>query len=290
MKALIVTADDFGNSIPINEAVESGHRDGVLTAASLMVAGPAFDDAVDRARRLPRLGVGLHLTLVDAKPVLPAHEIPDLVGPDGRFNSDATRQGIALFFSPARRRQARAEIRAQFEKFQSTGLPLDHVNGHQHFHMHPVVVSELVQLLPKFGSPPVRLPLEPFAPSYAAIMEGKMRRYASAVFYASQTWWLRRKMKSIGIIQNDAVFGINDTGNMDADRIVRYLKCLPHGTSELYLHPATRRWSGPENLPAHYRMEAEFAALIDPRVRTTLNELKITPTTFQSAFPASAAA
>ena len=100
MKRLIVTADDFGLSNPVNEAVELAHTRGILTAASLMVTAPAAADAVTRARRLPELGVGLHLVFVDGIPALPPTQIPDLVGKDGRFHRDPTRFGVRLFFSP----------------------------------------------------------------------------------------------------------------------------------------------------------------------------------------------
>lgn len=284
MKSLIVTADDFGNSLPINEAVEIGHTKGALSAASLMVGGPAFDDAVERARRMPRLGVGLHLTLVDGRPVLPIEKVSGLIGSDGRFSIDAVKQGVALFFSPAMRQQARAEIRAQFERFRSTGLKLDHVNGHQHFHMHPVVVSELAKLLPQYGRPPVRLPFEPYAPSYRAVSQKAFQRRFNEYFYASQTWWLRRCMRATGVPLNARAFGINDTGNMTADHVLRYLESVPEGSvSELYMHPATRRWPGPDNLPDHYKPMEEFAALCDARVLARLKELAITPQSYSAA-------
>src|SRR6185312_16149728 len=76
MKRLIVTADDFGASVAVNEAVEQAHRRGILTCASLMVAGEAAADAVVRARAMPKLGAGLHLVLVDGRPVLPPETVP----------------------------------------------------------------------------------------------------------------------------------------------------------------------------------------------------------------------
>ena len=109
MKALIVTADDFGVSLPVNEAVETAHTKGILSAASLMTGAPAFEDAVARARRLPSLGVGIHLTMVDGRPVLPPDQVPGLVGTDGRFLNDPVRFGMALYFSPSLRRQVEAE-------------------------------------------------------------------------------------------------------------------------------------------------------------------------------------
>src|SRR5262249_58180879 len=108
----------------MNEAVEQGHRSGVLSAASLMVGAPAVTDAVERARRLPSLGVGLHLTLVDGYPVLPPRQIPDLVGADGRFSRHVVRFGIALFFLPKIQRQVEAGIETQFPPSPPPPLPL----------------------------------------------------------------------------------------------------------------------------------------------------------------------
>src|SRR5262249_25034335 len=98
VKQLVITADDFGAAPEVNEAVEIAHRDGILTATSLMVSAPAADDAVARARRLPFLRVGLHLVLVEGRPALPASEIPDLVAGDGTFRTDMARAGAAMFF------------------------------------------------------------------------------------------------------------------------------------------------------------------------------------------------
>src|SRR5579862_4857803 len=128
-KRLIVTADDFGLAVPVNEAVELGHSQGILTSASLMVTAPAAADAVERAHRLTTLGVGLHLVLMDGRPALPPEQIPDLVGTDGRFASDPIRLGARIYLSGRAQQQAEAEIRAQLTAFHRTGLTLDHVDG-----------------------------------------------------------------------------------------------------------------------------------------------------------------
>ena len=86
-RRLIVTVDDFGLAIPVNEAVERGHREGIVTAASLMVAEDAAADAVARANANPTLAVGLHVVVVAGRPLLPPERIPDLVGRDGLFNA-----------------------------------------------------------------------------------------------------------------------------------------------------------------------------------------------------------
>ncbi|HZB90196.1 MAG TPA: hopanoid biosynthesis-associated protein HpnK, partial [Stellaceae bacterium] len=139
----MVCADDFGLDEAVNAAVERASREGILTCASLMVGAPASADAVARARRLPRLGVGLHLNLVEGAPVLPPETVPDILDSSGRFDENLARAGWRFFFGRRARRQLAAEIHAQFAAFRATGLALDHVNAHRHMHLHPTV-AELI--------------------------------------------------------------------------------------------------------------------------------------------------
>ena len=104
-----------------------------------MVAGAAAADAVDRARRLPGLRVGLHLVVIEGSAVLAPSAIPDLVDLAGQFPSDQAGLGVRYFFRPQVRRQLRAEIAAQYAAFAKTGLTLDHANAHKHMHLHPTV-------------------------------------------------------------------------------------------------------------------------------------------------------
>jgi chitin disaccharide deacetylase len=158
---LIVTADDFGIHEAVDEAVGEASRAGVLTAASLMVGAPAAQDAVQRARELPQLRVGLHLVLADGFAVLPRERIPDLVDSDGRFGNGMWLDGVRYFALPVLRRQLEAEIRAQFAAFARTGLVLDHVNAHKHFHLHPTLLRMILRVGREFGMSAVRVPREP---------------------------------------------------------------------------------------------------------------------------------
>jgi hopanoid biosynthesis associated protein HpnK len=259
LKRLIVTADDFGLTIPVNEAVEEGHRRGILTAASLMVTGEAAADAVARAKRLPRLGVGLHLVLVDGVPVLPPEQIPALVGRDGRFSTNVLAQGVRIFCLPSARRQLAAEIRAQLEAFRATGLALDHVNAHHHFHLHPTIQQELLRLAGEFGIRAVRLPLEPPLKDRPRGLGGIME--------ARHAHRLKRRLDAAGIRRNDWIFGLADTGAMTGPRVRRYLEDLPEGVSEIYFHPATAR---PSVWPESYRCRDEAAALTDPEAAAVI--------------------
>lgn len=242
MKQLIVTADDFGAAREVNEAVEIAHRDGILTAASLMVAGPAAADAVAVAKRNPGLCVGLHLTLVQDRPTLPAAQIPDLVDADGFFRSDMARTGAAMFFLPRVRRQLAAEIEAQFRAYAATGLPLDHVNTHKHFHLHPTIASEMVRIGKRYGMNAVRVPFET----------------DNAV--AS---WQKRRFRANGLRVPDRVYGLKWSGAMTADRVASIVTDLPEGLNEIYMHPATGPYPG--SAPG-YRYCEELAALLDKQV------------------------
>lgn len=250
-----MTADDFGLTIPVNEAVEEGHRHGILTAASLMVRGEAAADAVARANRLPKLGIGLHLVLVDGVPALPPEQIPDLVGGDGRFSTNVLAQGVRIFCLPSARRQLAAEMRAQLEAFRATGLALDHVNAHHHFHLHPTIQQELLRLAPEFGIRAVRLPLEPPRAS------GRRFAWLGGLLEARHARRLKRRLDAAGIRRNDWIFGLADSGAMTPARVRRYLEQLPDGVSEIYFHPATQR---PSVWPESYRCRDEYEALIDP--------------------------
>jgi chitin disaccharide deacetylase len=158
---LIVTADDFGLHEAVNEAVQQASSRGILTAASLMVGAPASADAVRRAHQLPRLRVGLHLVLVDGAPLLPVSAVPQLVDRSGQFGRRMALDGARYFLSRSARRQLEAEIRAQFRAFAATGLTLDHVNAHKHFHLHPTLMLRVGR---GYGMRAVRYPYEPARP------------------------------------------------------------------------------------------------------------------------------
>jgi hopanoid biosynthesis associated protein HpnK len=261
VKGLIVTADDFGAAREVNEAIEHAYRHGVLTAASLMVGAPAVDDAVARAKANPGLRVGLHLVLVEGRPVVPPEDIPDLVDSSGAFRSDMVGSAVAMFFRPSVREQLAKEIAAQFEAFRATGLALDHVNAHKHFHLHPTIASAILKIGRDYGMRAIRVPLEPHAVLAAAEPLGHP---ASAPVTALYARLLRRQMKRAGLCVPDAVFGLAWSGAMNAARLGGLIAHLPAGLSEIYLHPAMR--GGFEGAAPGYRYEEEFAALTDPDV------------------------
>lgn len=267
-RRLVITADDFGASSAVNQAVERAHREGVLTAASLMVAGEAASDAVARARSMPGLGVGLHVVLVDGRPMLPPEQVPMLVDRHGLFRTDMVRAALRIFASPAARAQLAAEVEAQFAAFAATGLPLDHVNAHKHFHLHPTIAKAILRASLRHGAKAIRAPIEP-----ARVLRAIDGTRAVPGMEAVWAKLVRRTMRKAGLTVPDAVFGLAWSGAMTAKRVQGLIAHLPEGLTEIYAHPATGAYPG--SAPG-YDYAGELAALTDPRARELIAQNAIT--------------
>lgn len=254
MRRLIITADDFGLCVPVNEAVERAHTKGVLTCASLMVSGAAAADAIERARRLPDLRVGLHLVLVEGRPISPPEAVPALVDRNGEFLRNLTLAGIQFFFLPTARRQLALEIRAQFESFRRTGFTLDHVTAHNHMHLHPTVLDLVLRIGSDYGVRAMRIPSE-------AGGDGLLTPWIGL---------LRRQIRRHAILGNDRVLGLRDSGALTTARAVELLAGLPDGVTEMYFHPATRRCPEIDRDMPGYRHEEELAALVSKELRDAI--------------------
>lgn len=254
--AIIFSADDFGLTTSVNAAVELAHIKGVLTQASLMVAAPAAQDAVDRAKNLLGLNTGLHLVLVDGDSCLGHEKLPHITTQDGRFPKDQAALGVKYFFSPAARRELQAEIRAQYEAYAATGLKLHHANAHKHMHLHPTVGRYLIEIGKEFGLTRIRIPAEP-----PTILKrcGETPTFAD---YALHAWTRLLKFQARHLATTDHVFGLKWSGHMTLPRIERLLQTLPPGSSEIYFHPATHQDETLKHLMPDYEPAAELQTLL----------------------------
>jgi hopanoid biosynthesis associated protein HpnK len=260
---LIVNADDFGRSHSINEAVVRAHREGILTSASLMVNEPGLDEAVALARENPKLGVGLHLTLLVGHSALPPEKIPGLVNDRGEFSNNPVGVGFRYFFNRSLREQLRAEIHAQFSKFHATGLPLDHVNGHLHLHLHPTVFRILMEDAEKLGIRQMRLTRDCFWRS-AHMARGRwFYRASHALIYEWLSQRAREPLRQRGIRHAQITFGLLQDSHVDEEYVLKLLPALPAGDSELYSHPSLDEF------------KHEFDALVSPRVKELVKKLGI---------------
>ncbi|MGA2245862.1 MAG: hopanoid biosynthesis-associated protein HpnK [Verrucomicrobiota bacterium] len=262
-RRLIVNADDFGRSAAINQAVIRAHREGILTSASLMVNEPCVDQAVKLARENPRLAVGLHLTLLLGHSALAPEKIPGLVNAGAQFSNHPAAAGLAYFFNQALRPQLRAEIHAQFERYRSTGLPLDHVNGHLHLHLHPVIFRLLMDDREKLGIRHLRLTRDCLSRSRRMARGHWFYRLSHAAIYGWLSSRARRPLGRQGIKHAQITFGLLQNACVDEDYVLKLLPELPEGDSELYSHPSLDEFSH------------EFDALVSPRVKDAVRQLGI---------------
>jgi hopanoid biosynthesis associated protein HpnK len=261
LKAVIITGDDFGLAAPVNEAIVEAHNHGALTTASLMIGAESAADAVSKARALPSLKVGLHIVLVEGNSVLSPDVIPDLVNSRGEFSTHLVKAGFKYFFHPRIRKQLEAEIRAQFKKYHDTGIPLDHVDAHNHMHLHPTILRLIVKVGKEYGLKAIRLPNEPAILSWKASGKGLASRIVFRIFLYPWLAAMKRILRRAHIRYNDFLFGMTDSGAMSLDLVIRFIRNLPPGITELHFHPATRRCPRIDATMPGYVHEDEFRAL-----------------------------
>jgi hopanoid biosynthesis associated protein HpnK len=271
LKRIIITGDDFGLALPVNKAIEEAHLKGVLTTASLMVGAKFAGDAAERSRNHPSLKVGLHLTLVEGSSVLPPQRIPDLVDASGSFPTHLTRAGFKFFFYPGIRKQLEGEIRAQFDAFHKTGFVLDHVNAHNHMHLHPTVLRLILKVGRDYGLKAIRLPNEPPLRSWQAARASLGSRFASWIFLFPWLHLMKGMMRRANVRHNDFLFGMNDSGAMTLDLALRLVQHLPDGATELCFHPAVSRCAEIDSTMPGYRHEDELRALTSEALIHALN-------------------
>jgi hopanoid biosynthesis associated protein HpnK len=263
IRRLIVNADDFGLSASVNAAVVRAHREGILTSASLMVNEAGFDEAVKLAKENPRLGVGLHLTLLMGHAALPPAKIPGLVNARGEFSNSPVGVGLDYFFKRSLRQQLRAEIHAQFEKFHATGLLLDHVNGHLHLHLHPVIFKILMDDADALRIRHLRLTRDCLARSRRMSRGHCFYKVSHAAIFEFLSGRARKVLAAKKIRHAQITFGLLQDSRVDEEYLLKLLPELPAGDSELYAHPSLDRF------------QHEFDALVSPRVKALVSRLGI---------------
>jgi chitin disaccharide deacetylase len=262
-RRLIITADDFGRSAEINAAVRRAHQEGVLTCASLMVTGDAFDEAVAMARENPSLGVGLHLTLVGGRAASRPASIPGLVDTSGVFPANALAVGWKYFWRRSLREQIRREIRAQLERFLSTGLPLDHVNGHLHLHLHPTVLPLLLEEAQSAGVRALRATCDPFWLNLRLAGGRWVYRGIHAAIFGLLAAWAKPRLRRARMVATPRVFGLLQDGRVDESYLLRLFAAMPEGDAEVYSHPSLGAFPH------------ELEALLSRRVRQALEAARI---------------
>jgi predicted glycoside hydrolase/deacetylase ChbG (UPF0249 family) len=234
VKHLIVTADDVGLHRGMTEGAIRAHRNGIVTACSVVANGVAFDDAIERLRDVPSLEVGVHLTLVEER------SLTGMPFPKSYISFVLGRKNLVAI---------ERELRAQIERVLATGLRVTHLNGHQHLHMWLPVFAITLRLAKEYGIGYVRVVRD------RGGRGGIVRRASIAVLN-----------HLAGRSTRDRTIGVMEAGHLTADRIIDLLRFVD-GTTELVTHPGI----GVDVYPKwRYAWDAETEALCDPRVRRAI--------------------
>ena len=189
----IFNADDFGISLGVNEAIKKAHKEGILNSASLMVNQKYAAEAVELARQMPDLEMGLHLNLTNEAPAAEVAKIPLLVGADGKLKNGFVNLLLLSLLKPrAFKQQIETEIRAQVQKYAATGLPLRHIDGHRHVHLIPAVFNIVRQVATEYNVQRIRVMNENIFntvrqnKSKSWLTDGGLIKYMILRFL---TWW-----------------------------------------------------------------------------------------------------
>ena len=236
---LIVTADDFGYSAAVNRAVASACRQGILQCASLMVMGDAFTEAVELARTLPDLQVGLHLNVTEGKPLSSPDLVPTLLDHQGRFKSSLPLAGMSLYGRKLARQQMEIEVAAQFAAFSATGLPFHHVDCHHHFYIHPTLFDIVLKNACQYQLKTIRVPYESWEISGALSPGHVVRNWFYRKIFGRLGTRCRNKSREAGLKCADSIFGLYRTGEITPiwlKKLVNRLADTP-GIFEIYAHP-----------------------------------------------------
>jgi hopanoid biosynthesis associated protein HpnK len=235
-KKLIVTADDLGLTRRINEAIARAHREGIVTAASLMVNGGAFESAIDVLRSTPDLDAGLHLNLTEGRSVSLPARIPTLANSAGFLYHHPFDLMIALWRGKVQHADVEREIRAQLEKALDAGARISHVDGHKHVHVAPAVFRIACRVAPEYDVWAIRSTFER-VPKLRPLSGQVVKQYVfgkalSAAFVVAQSRNAGQALKT-----PVRFYGITQTGFFDLPAFSAILDALGNGVSEVMCHP-----------------------------------------------------
>jgi len=293
VRKLIVNADDLGLTAGVNRAIVEAHIGGVVSSATLMANGAAFEDAVTAARSAPNLSVGCHVVLVDGTPVSPAGSMDTLLAirsaEPGKFYSSLSAFAARAMLGGFDRDQLVVEVTAQIRKIQSTGLQVTHLDTHKHAHIFPEILAALLRAARICGVRAIRNPFVPVKAMPARLFKGKRnlwKRYGQMRMLHTFSGQFLQRTKRAGLLTPDGVVGVIETGSVESSGYSSLLRqtlaSLPEGTWELVCHPG---YNDADLRAADTRLldsrEEERRLLTSTELRQFLEEQKIRVISYQ---------
>jgi hopanoid biosynthesis associated protein HpnK len=269
MKRVIITADDLGKSEAVNRGIEQGYLEGLITSTSLLVNGEAWEDALKVIERVPNLDIGLHLNLIEGRPISSPKDIPTIVYSKGIF-FQSYRTFLRKFYQKKiARADLEKEIRAQIEQFLEVRGIITHLDSHKHIHLLPEIWRLLIQLSQEYPIKALRLPAECFMPGL--LKKASLRGLAKVCLLRLLAWRMRKEAEKSQIKIPDHFVGIMHSGKITSPILKIIFRSLRNGITEIMTHPAI------ENDPTRkgYFMKEELEALTDDFAKTQTKERSI---------------
>ena len=279
MRRLIVNADDFGLHEAVNRGIYEAHTRGIVTSASLMAGGAAFEDAVRIARSCPELGVGIHLTLVGGHPVLPPQEVSTLVDEQGNFCASYPVFLSRYLTGRVRLAEVEQELAAQIEKMRLAGVTPTHIDSHQHLHVLPGIGGLVLTLARRFSIRAIRIPAEPVG--FLGGMSPAPGRLGGRIGLTLLANLFRQHSLAAGLSVTQHFFGMLAGGRMNEALLQRIIQSLPEGDSEIMVHPGADSRVLASEYSWGYHWEEELQALVSPRIRDMLKTKAVQPISFR---------
>lgn len=280
MKQLIVNADDLGLTPAVNRGVVRAFQDGIVTSASLIVTGSAFEEAVDLAQQNPKLDVGLHLTLVEERAVLGPDALPTLVDETGRFPRTSAEFIRRAILGGINWLEVEHEIAAQIALFQKTGLSLSHLDSHQHLHMFPPVFQIVRRLAGWLENVWIRNPVGPWRKSPDTPLGRWVQRLGLNITSLSA----RGLYGGSQLQMPDGLYGFEESGCLSRSTLQQIAQRIPPGLYELICHPGEDD-ADTQTRYSHwgYCWAEELETLTGPDMRVFLEQQGIVLTSFRQA-------
>lgn len=273
MKRLIVNADDFGLHSSVNHGIIEGYEKGCIRSTSFVAAGVAAEEAAELAKKNPGLGVGIHLTLVAERPVLPPSQVPSLIGENGYLLPNHAAFICRYMTGGICMEQLYSECEAQILRAMEMGVRLTHIDSHQHLHVLPGVIRMVLSLAKKYGFTKMRLPAEPFL--FTGGYPTSAGRYMAKCGLTSCARIVKGAIRRAGIMTPDSFFGMLAGGHLYTPHFLSMLRALPEGVSEIMVHPGKDNRVLDDIYHWAYHWEEELASVTSAEAMKMIEERQI---------------
>lgn len=278
MRRLIVNADDFGFTSGVNRAIVQAHTNGIVTSATLMANGSAFDEAQQVAKSLPELSVGCHVVLIDGEPIQPPERVPSLTQ-SNRFCDSLKAFAVRAVSGGLNACEISAEATAQIRKLQAVGMTVSHFDTHKHTHLFPRVLRPLLKAAAECDVRAVRNPFGPRFPLRSTQLLARPNlwtRFAEVKILRTFAGKFCEAVRQEGFVTTDGTLGIEVTGTLDETLFTAIATSIPEGTWEFVCHPG---YNDPDLQKANTRLresrEIELRVLTLPTASAILAQQDI---------------